>query len=232
MYIYKITNLVTNMVYIGQTNNFKHRRYSHLSALRNNKHTNKHLQYAWNKYTEDVFEFSIIQDNIDVNDIDDLEIKCILLYKANDRNFGYNKDSGGNSKKIVSDETKQLLSKINKENPTRPMLNKKHSEKSKQLMRKPKHSISEKLNMSKRAKLRTKTLNPFYGKQHTIETKVKLSNYKKIPVFCITNGILYDCAKSASISTGISQSYITHVCAGKYSSAKGFQFKYQFLGLK
>lgn len=63
--IYKIVNTVNNKYYIGSTRNFKDRWRRHLNALQNNRHINKHLQNAWNKYGSDKFQFKIIENNID-----------------------------------------------------------------------------------------------------------------------------------------------------------------------
>ena len=67
--IYLITNNINNKGYIGQSTDLKNREYSHLSYLRRNKHNNKHLQYSWNKYGEENFEFIIVEYcNIDIID--------------------------------------------------------------------------------------------------------------------------------------------------------------------
>lgn len=47
-------------LYIGSTKNYKIRWAQHLSELRNNKHSNQHLQNSWNKYGEDNFRFEIV----------------------------------------------------------------------------------------------------------------------------------------------------------------------------
>lgn len=60
--IYKIENLKTNKVYIGQAGNLKKRYCDHISALRRNKHDNSYLQKAWNKYDESDFKFSILEE--------------------------------------------------------------------------------------------------------------------------------------------------------------------------
>ena len=59
-YIYKIVNTVNNKFYLGSTNNYKIRFRKHKYDLKNQKHVNKHLQNAWNKYGEEVFNFEII----------------------------------------------------------------------------------------------------------------------------------------------------------------------------
>lgn len=58
--IYKIRNVVTNMVYIGQAKNFQTRWYSHKSLLTRNKHHCRYLQFAWNKYGAENFRFETV----------------------------------------------------------------------------------------------------------------------------------------------------------------------------
>lgn len=60
--VYKITNIKNNKVYIGSSCNSLYKRLSsHRELLRKDKHTNKHLQRAWNKYGEDKFTFDVIE---------------------------------------------------------------------------------------------------------------------------------------------------------------------------
>jgi len=60
--VYKIKNLINNKCYIGSTSGFlKYRAITHRYNLRYNKHTNQHLQNAWNKYGENNFEFSLVE---------------------------------------------------------------------------------------------------------------------------------------------------------------------------
>jgi len=59
--IYKIVNLQTDKCYIGSTKDFKKRKQTHFSRLKNNNHSNKHLQNAYNKYGISNFKFEIIE---------------------------------------------------------------------------------------------------------------------------------------------------------------------------
>ena len=60
--IYQILNKINGKLYIGSTSESFRKRFNlHKYHLRNDKHKNSHLQYAWNKYGEESFEFSIIE---------------------------------------------------------------------------------------------------------------------------------------------------------------------------
>lgn len=61
--VYKILNLVNGKFYIGSTAWNFHRRWRiHRNHLRLNKHPNQHLQNSWNKYSEQNFQFEIIEE--------------------------------------------------------------------------------------------------------------------------------------------------------------------------
>lgn len=61
--IYKIENLINGKIYIGSTHKVLNKRKSeHFSLLRKNKHYNKKLQNAWNKYGEESFSIVSIED--------------------------------------------------------------------------------------------------------------------------------------------------------------------------
>lgn len=58
--IYQIYCKANGKYYIGSAKNIKVRLTDHKKELRGNKHANKHLQNAWNKYPESDFSFSAI----------------------------------------------------------------------------------------------------------------------------------------------------------------------------
>ena len=60
--IYKILNILNGKMYIGSSVSFEQRWTQHRSELRRNKHHSPKLQRAWNKYGEDAFVFSIIEE--------------------------------------------------------------------------------------------------------------------------------------------------------------------------
>ena len=120
--IYKITNLITNKMYIGQTrshylNRGKYRPFGHIrrfkSHISESKYIDKHyacryLNSAFNKYGVDNFKCELII-TCDIIDLDYYEIKYISELETKYPN-GYNLTSGGrncgfeNGKKIVLEE--------------------------------------------------------------------------------------------------------------------------------
>lgn len=60
--IYKIINVVNNKFYVGSAVDFTARKRRHWWALRSQRHANKYLQAAWNKYGEESFKFLIVEE--------------------------------------------------------------------------------------------------------------------------------------------------------------------------
>lgn len=92
--IYCITNSKNNKKYIGQTYDLKFRWLHHRSDLRGNRHHNRHLQAAWNKYGEENFKFDELE-YCPLEQLDEREIYWINYYKSQDQKFGYNLADGG-----------------------------------------------------------------------------------------------------------------------------------------
>ena len=97
--IYKIQNLINNKVYIGQSVDIEKRWSTHKTELKNNYHYNIHLQNAWNKYGEENFEFSIVEE-CSVDQLNQCEIDWIS--KFNSYENGYNLTSGGGNTESFS----------------------------------------------------------------------------------------------------------------------------------
>jgi len=56
--VYEIKNTITGKTYIGQSTNYVNRFLQHKACLRKNTHPNSKLQFDFNRYGEDAFEFS------------------------------------------------------------------------------------------------------------------------------------------------------------------------------
>ena len=142
--IYFILNVQNGKVYVGQSISIERRFGDHKSALRNNHHKNNHLQSAWNKYGENSFRFCILEECSDES-LDENEVWWIDYFDSMNRDKGYNLESGGNSNKVVSKETREKMSELmkGKNHPNYGVYGKNHSRYGKS------HSDSTKLKMSK-----------------------------------------------------------------------------------
>ncbi len=135
-YIYKITNTVNNKVYIGQTKNKNERKHQHFCELRNNKHTNKHLQHSFNKYGEGNFTYEIIE-HCDISNVDEREKYWISCFSSIDMRYGYNIEEGGCQTKNLSQFTRNKISKKAKERFQNPEERRLASERAKKRFQDP-----------------------------------------------------------------------------------------------
>lgn len=87
--IYKITNIITNKVYIGSSKNIYSRWNKHIYDLKNNKHHSTHLQRSWNYYGNENFKFEIIEECTS-DKLIEREQFYIDFYNSSDPNCGYN----------------------------------------------------------------------------------------------------------------------------------------------
>lgn len=109
--IYQITHLSSCRVYIGSSNHIYKRWGAHRSALNNNRHENRYLQFAWNKYGEDQFRFEIVE-LVDKVNIAEREKYWMDKTGCLDRNRGFNifPDPTGLNKPPLSEEHKRKIS--------------------------------------------------------------------------------------------------------------------------
>jgi len=204
--VYKIYNVKNNKFLIGSTNNWTKRKSNHLNELRNNKHTNNHLQYSWNKYGEYSFIFFIESKHRTRDKAYDVEQKWLDKF--------YNKECCYN------------------ENPsaTKPpsRKGKKHSEEFKSKRRAYKHTAEALERISKKLKGNKNGL----GYKHTQEAKQKISkllqgkpsrNRKRISLIS-PQGIIYtyDSIKELSDKHNLTYSCVSKVFSGQYSHHKGW----------
>lgn len=86
--IYKIINVINNKFYVGSAVDFTARKRRHWWALRSQRHANKHLQAAWNKYGEEAFKFLIVEELPE--DADVLAVENVWLKEHVGKEYCYN----------------------------------------------------------------------------------------------------------------------------------------------
>lgn len=150
--VYIHTNKINNKVYIGQTCQKPENRWGD-SGKKYNR--NPKFWTAIQKYGWDNFKHEILESNLTLEEANIREQYWIKYY--NSVEDGYNIQSGGNNY-IMSQEHKDKISKA--------LTGRKLSEETKE-------------KLSEIAKQRTGEKNPFYGKHHSEESKLKMSESKK-----------------------------------------------------
>ena len=168
--IYKIVNTENGNFYIGSSK-YIHRRWhnSHVKNLVENRHSNCHLQNAWNKYGEEAFTFDILEE---IETVELLAIREQAWFDTLNRVHPvYNQSKIVQSPRLgikVSDETRRKLRESH--------LGQRHTEEAKR-----------KIGLASAARPRRK-LTPEEcrmmgernrGRKHTLETRQRMSKAKK-----------------------------------------------------
>lgn len=151
--IYCVHCIPTGKKYIGQTiQKIKNRINDHFSRSSNSRYK---FHRAIKKYGKDNFIYGIIEE-CDYDIINEKEMFWIKAYDTFKN--GYNSDTGGKNGRLVSEETKRKMSKMQKGKNKKP------------LTEETKRKLSE---------MRRGKNNHFYGKLHSEESKLKMSKAKK-----------------------------------------------------
>lgn len=219
--IYKITNKLTKQFYIGSSSNLIKRKCHHFSDLKKNKHFNKYLQNAWNKYGEKNFVFEIIEEIEDKNTLIEKEQCWLDKTRCYNRDVGYNIRTRAESNlgRVVSEETKEKLSNALKGrkawNKGVPLSKKTKSKLSQAL--KGRKSPNKGKNFSEEHKRKLseshKGQRPWMkGKKHTEKTKEKIAE-----TLCIFSKKERDFIRSRYLSEKISIRKLAKECNASYS---------------
>ena len=105
--VYTITNTVNGKRYVGSAVRPNNRRMWHLRFLRRGVHPNPHLQRAWNRYGESVFQFDVCEAVSESFWLRAREQAWIHRLGTGDPHRGYNRvvDAFGG---LISESSKQL----------------------------------------------------------------------------------------------------------------------------
>ena len=221
--IYCIENLSTHKKYVGQATSISERFEKHIRSLNAQTHFNSYLQHAWNKYGEDDFTYSVLE-YCNSEELDDREIYYINTLDLLNRDFGYNRKTGGqHGGSKYSEEARKKMSDSAKASYT-DELRQKRSEQLKEMWSNP----------EEREK-RVGKNHPMYGRIRTDEVKKKLSECHKghgwnrkfnDKVLCIETNQIFDNSRDANQKTGIDSSCILKVCRGERKIAGGYHWQF------
>lgn len=215
--IYKISNLQNGKVYIGQSVNISARWSSHKWALKNGKHDNSHLQYAWNKYGPSNFEFSVLEE-CDKSQLNERETFWKNYYDPNTYNIGHTNVSG-----TMSEEARMKLRAYftGDNNPAkRPESRKKIAEarRGKTVSEESRKQISQKLTGRKLT----------FSAQHIQALRQASPNKKKIVQLSSDNQVIkvWESISDAARALGSDSANLCTTLSGKQKTFKGYKWKY------
>lgn len=238
--IYKITNTVTNKIYVGSTKDFKTREKRHLATLRNGTHHCIYLQRSFNKHGN-VFEVSVIKELSEDESLFEFEQHYIDTlnpeYNIGSVGGGDNLTNNPNREAIIdkiTDSTNNRYANMTKEEK-QAVYGKTGSDNANW---KGGHkyfcACGAKIQEGSKSCLKCKPIageaNPFYGKTHSEETKQKLreANKGKIPTNAkaiIAEGTEYPSLRAAGEAYGINTAAMKYRVDNKKEKWKGFYGK-------
>ena len=228
--IYKITNLINNKVYIGQTANIKNRIscYEKLRCKSQPKIFNSIKFYGWENHSWEIIEKCVLnEDNKIIN-----EREIFWINKFNSFKNGLNCTSGGQNCKM-SEETKEKISIGHKgQIPWNKGISRNQEEKLKisnslkgnKLSKETKAKIS-KGNKGKEAWNKGKNMSVEFKEKvrTTLRNSTKL---KRKRIICIDTGIIFESITEAARILGFNQANLSKVCNGHRETINGLKFKF------
>ncbi len=104
--IYCITNKSNHKKYVGSSIKIKARWIDHKARLRGGTHRNEYLQRAWNKYSEQFFEFTILEQ-CPIESLEAREQHWMAFLGTLVRRKGYNLSHKCERKEVIAEETRK-----------------------------------------------------------------------------------------------------------------------------
>ena len=211
--VYKHTT-PNNKTYIGITKLDVNKRWKNGNGYKHNPYFTR----AISKYGWENIEHDVLYDGLTKEQAEKKETELISFYKSDNSKFGYNIQHGGNVN-CVNEETKRKISKaISKRkvsDETREKLSKLH--KGKNNFNYGKHLIKEH---------REKISKANKGHLTSDETRKKISEAKCASVKCTETKVVYKSAREAEMKTGIKSGCIRDVCSGRRKTTGDYHWEY------
>jgi len=206
--VYVHINKLNNKKYVGITCDKPSKRWKCGKGYMHNKYFYSTIE----KYGWDIFDHVILIKNISKNLAEELEKYYIRFYKSNEREFGYNIESGGNLGKKVSEETKRKLSEATKKQMTEEARINLREHALKQFELKGHPSLGKK--MSEKTKM--------------LQRNKKTCLFKGINQYDLEGNLIkhYDCLHDVERETGFFRSAISNYLKGKSKYCYGFHWEY------
>lgn len=106
--IYCIENIINGKKYVGLSTSIETRFKQHVWQLKRNRHVNRYLQFAWNKYGESKFAFYILEE-CKKETLAKREEYYIQLFETQNHSKGYNLTSGGDGIRDLDVDSRERI---------------------------------------------------------------------------------------------------------------------------
>lgn len=218
-YVYQHINKINGKYYIGITSQIPENRWGVNGA---NYKSSTYFYSAIKKYGWDNFYHIVLFSGL-TKDVACMYEKVLIgKLHANDKRFGYNLTTGGDSAFIMSEDVrhrKSLAMLGNKNGLGKPCSKEKAEKISKAQIGKV-ISVETRKKQSEAAKLRHVPCSD--KKRETLR-----NSYPKMKrVYCEEVDMVYKSIQDCARQLGISASLVCRVCKGKQESTHGYHFKY------
>lgn len=223
--VYKHTT-PSKKVYIGITAQTPNQRWRKGNGYFHSPHFHNAIEkYGWNN-----IKHEILYKGLTKNEAENIEIKLIAYYKATDRNYGYNSDSGGNVNRKHSEETKEKIRQAH--------LGMKYGEefrKKQSILRKGnKNRLGQKQSEECKRKISEKNKGKFAGEKNYFHShKFTGANHhsaRAVEMYDMQGNLICSRDSISEFKKILGKKEVGHisaVCKGKRKSAYGFKWKYK-----
>lgn len=233
--IYKYTNTANGKVYIGQTSkSLEDRAQSNGSNYRECRRFYAAIQ----KYSWESFLPSVLERVETISEANERESYYIELYHSTDSHYGYNIALGGDNK-IMSSESKEIISRKAKERYTNkaanPMFGKRHSDETirkqsakKQGAKNPMYGTHWNEHQRANSGTRGKRLNLSEAQRQALSERARrLGEMTGLrPVYCIEDALVFSSVTEAARTYGVSKSTLCGHLNGHQKTCRHKHFKY------
>lgn len=205
-------------VYIGITRNNPLKRWQNGTGYR----TYEYFTRAIKKYGWENFKHEILFTGLSEKEAKEKEIYLIAKYKSNQRKYGYNISSGGESRSGTK------LTEDHKEKIRQGNLGKKVSEETRKKLSKSSKRLWANPNFVEYMRaINTGKNNKMYGRQMTAEQKMKTS--KQVMQFDKDGNLINEFISihEANSITNVCRDSISKCCKGKFKQAGGYIWKFK-----
>lgn len=203
--IYLITNKINGNQYVGQASNVKNRYYQHFYYQKDERQV---IDKAINKYGKENFDFKIIHNNIETEDIDEWEMYYINEIYNTYKGKGYNCHIGGNCQSGVNNPMYGVYGEDN------PRYGQKHSEKSREKISRNHANVNGKNN-------------PMYGLKGFENPNFKLT--LKVVLDILELKINKVSSKEIAEIFNIDSELVSNICYGRHSVCKQLKIDFSIM---